>query len=50
LMVPPCAAGKVVADMAKVYPTNQGPTRSKTRDFSRFFGLRGINWLGRLLA
>lgn len=50
LMVPPCAAGKVVADMPKVYPTNMCPTLSKTRDFVRIFGLRGLIRLGRLLV
>jgi hypothetical protein len=50
LMVPPCAAGKVVADMAKVYPTNKRPRLAKTADFPRIFGLRGLICLDRLLT
>jgi hypothetical protein len=50
LMVPPCGAGKVVADMTKVYPTNQARRPLKTAEFLRIFGLRGINCLDRLLT
>jgi hypothetical protein len=50
LMVPPCAAGKVVADMATVYPTIQARRPLKTAEYLRIFGLRGINCLDRLLA